>query len=83
MKRTLLFILLLAFFKISLAQNIKVSGTVTDSETREGVPGANIIIKGKLTGTVTNAAGYFELSTAAKPPLTLAISVVGYEKRSK
>ena len=81
MKRTLLFLLLLAFFKISLAQNIKVSGTVTDSETHEGIPGANIIIKGKLTGTVTDAAGHFELNTAVKPPFTLVISVVGYEKQ--
>jgi outer membrane receptor protein involved in Fe transport len=81
MKRTLLFILLLTFFRISIAQNIKVAGTVTDSETHEGIAGANIIIKGKLTGTVTDAAGRFELNTAAKPPFTLVISVVGYEKQ--
>jgi iron complex outermembrane recepter protein len=81
MKRTLLFLLQLALFQITLAQNIKVSGTIADSETHEGIPGANIIVKGKLTGTVSDAAGHFELNTAAKPPFILVISVVGYEKQ--
>lgn len=54
---------------------------MTDAETSEAIPGANIIIKGKLTGAVTDASGNFELNTAVKPPLTLVISVVGYEKK--
>jgi outer membrane receptor protein involved in Fe transport len=81
MKKFLLFIIILLTANIVLAQSTKISGTVSDSETKEGIPGANIIIKGKLTGTVTDASGNFELSTAVKPPFTIIISVVGYDKQ--
>ena len=59
MKRILLFILLLCTLKPASSQDIKISGTITDMETKQGIPGANILIKGKLTGTVTNASGAF------------------------
>ncbi len=81
MKRILLFVFVFALFRISFAQNIEISGTVTDAETKEGIPGANIIIKGKLTGTVTGSNGAFGLTTAVKLPLTIVVSVVGYEKQ--
>jgi iron complex outermembrane recepter protein len=81
MKKLLLFIIIPLTLNISLAQNIKISGTVSDSETKEGIPGANIIVKGKLTGTVTDASGNFELTTAVKPPFIIVISVVGYDKQ--
>jgi iron complex outermembrane recepter protein len=81
MKRILLLIFLIPlFFKTAVAQS-NVSGTVKDSETSEGIPGASIIIKGKLTGTVTDAEGHFELNTVVKPPFTLVVSVINYQKQ--
>jgi iron complex outermembrane recepter protein len=81
MKKFLLIIFLSACAETSIAQNTIVSGTVSDAETNEAIPGANILIKGKLTGTVTDAKGHFELTTGVKLPVTLMISVVGYEKQ--
>ncbi len=81
MKKFLLIIFLFAPFQISFAQNTTVSGTVSDNESNDAIPGVNIIIKGKLTGTVTDASGHFELTTGVKLPFTLVISVVGYEKQ--
>src|SRR5688572_15327766 len=63
------------------AQQAKISGNVTDSETKAAIIGASIVIKGKLTGTITDAGGNFALSTSTAPPLTLVISVVGYQKQ--
>jgi iron complex outermembrane receptor protein len=63
------------------AQQAKISGNVTDSETKAAIVGASIVIKGKLTGTITDASGNFTLSTSTAPPLTLVISVVGYQKQ--
>lgn len=81
MKKLLLTIILFACAQILFAQNTIVSGTVSDAETNEAIPGANILVKGKLTGTVTDAKGHFELTTAVKLPITLVVSVVGYEKQ--
>src|SRR5688572_7785520 len=81
MKRFLLCLVLIPlFFKIAVAQN-KVSGTIRDSETSEGIPGASVIIKGKLTGTVTDGEGNFELNTVVKPPFVLIVSVINYQKQ--
>jgi iron complex outermembrane recepter protein len=82
MNKILLFVILLCLFKASYAQDTKISGTVSDLETKQGIPGANIIVKGKLTGAVTNASGDFELRTSVKPPFTIVISFVGYEKQA-
>ncbi len=81
MKKFLLFIFLLCTLKPASSQDIKISGTITDTDTKQGIPGANILIKGKLTGAVTNASGAFELRTSVKPPFTVIVSVVGYEKQ--
>jgi iron complex outermembrane recepter protein len=52
-----------------------------DTETNEPIVGATIIIKGKLTGTISDAKGNFELITTTKPPFILAISMIGYQKQ--
>lgn len=80
MKKFLLLPLLLVSL-ITFAQETKISGTIKDKDTQEGVPGANIVIKGKLTGTITDSQGNFQLTTASAPPFTLVISNVGYERQ--
>ncbi len=53
-----------------------VKGTVTD-EKGEGLPGVNIIVKGTQQGTVTNTAGYYEISVPDEEAV-LIFSFVGY-----
>lgn len=81
MKRILLISFLFASVSALFAQTSKISGTVTDSETKEPVPGATVVIKGKLTGTTTDANGKFELNTATPFPFTIVISSVAYQKQ--
>jgi len=55
-----------------------VSGTVTDFSTGDPLAGVNIIVKGKVVGTVTDADGQFSLKINDNPPFTLVFSFVGY-----
>ncbi len=52
------------------------SGRIISAENGEPVPGANIIIKGTTTGTVTDIAGNF--SIAVNPEDILVISFIGH-----
>ena len=81
MKKILLLLISTIFLiQTSQAQSIKISGTITDDKDQP-VPGANIIIKGKVTGTITDANGKFDLATSIQPPFTLVVSSVGYQRQ--
>jgi TonB-dependent starch-binding outer membrane protein SusC len=56
-----------------------VTGTVTDAQTGEALPGVNIVVDGTFTGTTTNMDGEFELGV---PNLqeTLVFSYIGYQR---
>ena len=55
-----------------------VSGKVTDTTNGEALAGVNIVVKGRVIGTITGADGTFNLKISEAPPLTLAFSFVGY-----
>jgi iron complex outermembrane receptor protein len=70
---SILFCLMASF---SFAQT-RISGTVKD-EKGEGLAGVNLIIKGRVIGTITDVNGKFNLSVNDNPPMTLGVSFVGY-----
>jgi TonB-linked SusC/RagA family outer membrane protein len=55
--------------------NVQVQGTIIDS-TGEPLPGVNVVIKGTLTGTVSDLYGKYNLS--APSDATLVFSFVGF-----
>ncbi|OOG73722.1 TonB-dependent receptor [Algoriphagus sp. A40] len=55
-----------------------ISGIVTDADTKETLVGVNIIVKGKVIGTITDLEGEFTLNVAQQPPFSLVFSMVGY-----
>lgn len=73
------FILILLFISMANAQTIKISGLVQDSETRQPLAGASVVVKGNIAGTITDATGKFEITTAASS--SIVISLVGYERQ--
>src|SRR5688572_17067090 len=80
MKRSLLLILItFTLTQFAHAQN-KITGTITD-EKDQPMAGANVVIKGKVTGGTTDSNGSFEINTSLQPPLTLVVSMVGYQKQ--
>ena len=60
-----------------LAQST-LSGTITDADTNEPIPGVNILIQGTTEGTNTDFDGNFSLSTNLAVPFTLEISSIGF-----
>lgn len=72
-----LFSLLMLFLSISaFAQQITVSGKVTDSN-QEPIIGASVLEKGTSNGMITDMDGNFSLTTA--PNATITISYIGYQ----
>jgi TonB-linked SusC/RagA family outer membrane protein len=72
-------ILLLCLCAISFclhAQEISVTGKVTDANQGTPLPGVNVIIKGTANGTTTDASGSYTL-IAPNPESTLVFSFIG------
>ena len=73
-------LLALLFSNTSIfAQSTTVSGQVLDGGNNEPLVGVNILVKGKVVGTVVDTDGNFSLTVNNAPPFTLVISSVGYE----
>ena len=72
------FLLLILSFS-NFAQNINISGHVTDADSGEDLMGVNIYLKtDQQKGTVTNYYGYYSLSLP-KGSYTLVFDYMGYE----
>lgn len=71
--------LILLTNQMTFAQNITISGTVTDKTTSEPLVGVAITVKGKARGTLSNENGIFKLTTTEKTPLTIVLTYVGYQ----
>jgi TonB-linked SusC/RagA family outer membrane protein len=70
--------ILACFLSLSaMAQNVAVTGKVTDAKDGSSIPGVSVVAKGTTVGTVTDVNGNFRLSV---PPSvkTLTVSFVGY-----
>ena len=73
--------LFLVFSTISIqsfSQSITVSGKVSDESGT--LVGVNVLVKGKVQGTVSDRDGNFSLDVA-ESPVTLVFSIVGYETK--
>ena len=69
-------VMLFAVGFLAYAQNINVSGKVTDAQTGESVPFASIQVKGTMTGTATDADGNYTISVPRNA--ILVFSSIGY-----
>ena len=70
--------LLIAFNSVVFAQQIIVSGLVTEQRTGNIIPDVSVIVKGTLTAQKTNNAGRFSISIPQKLPVILVFSHIGY-----
>ena len=81
-KRRLLKLLFCSLFLLlsswAMAQNVTVTGTVTD-ETGQVLPGATVSVKGTTRGTNTDLNGKFTISAGSNE--TLVFTTVGYTKQ--
>ncbi|MEL7834778.1 TonB-dependent receptor [Fodinibius sp. Rm-B-1B1-1] len=78
--RILFILVFVTGYSIAEAQNNTVSGTVTDVETGEVLPGVNISVQGTKAGTSTDRDGQYEL-TIDDLEGTLVFSFIGYKQK--
>ena len=79
--KTILKIFMLFFCAFSFAQTT-VKGTVTDNN-GQPLPGANIIVVGTTTGTISDFDGNYSLTYNQNPPFSITVSSVGFEAVTK
>jgi TonB-linked SusC/RagA family outer membrane protein len=78
-KRTMLalfFFLSVSF--VALSQEIRVTGTVTDTN-GDPLPGVNIVVQGTTTGTITNVDGNYSIEVPGDA--TLEFNFIGFESQ--
>ncbi|HEY0898839.1 MAG TPA: carboxypeptidase-like regulatory domain-containing protein, partial [Sphingobacteriaceae bacterium] len=82
MKQKLLIILVIVVALLPFAGHaqITVTGTVTDAETKEALPGVSVKVKGSTTGTATNEDGRFTLTNVGENA-TLVFTYIGFATR--
>jgi len=66
---------------ISFAQNMTVSGTVTEASTGNPLPGVNVIVKGTTTGAITDFDGNYEVQTESGA--VIQFSFLGFKTQEK
>ncbi len=72
--------LLLTLFSVfgAFGQTGTITGVVTDRETRETLPGANVAIQGTTTGAITDLDGRYTITVGAGQ-YTVVASYIGFE----
>ncbi|WP_282039215.1 SusC/RagA family TonB-linked outer membrane protein [Saccharicrinis aurantiacus] len=63
-----------------LAQNLEITGVVSDGETGDPIPGVSVYIVGTTNGTITNIDGQYNISAASDAQL--GFSFIGYQTKS-
>ena len=76
----MLSLLLSLMVSFELFAQTTISGTVTDNA-KEPLIGANVVLKGTTSGTITDIDGRFTLVINEKLPFTIEVSYVGYENK--
>lgn len=84
LKLLLLFALIVNYSNLFAQGNnfIEIRGKIINQENREPLQGANVLIKGTVSGTSTNQDGSFSLKTRAKYPFTLIVSSLGFQSKT-
>ncbi|HKI44575.1 MAG TPA: TonB-dependent receptor [Balneolales bacterium] len=63
------------------AQQVTIKGNVTDSESGESLPGANVLVKGTNMGTATDSKGNYTVNVPSSQD-TLIFSYIGYQSQT-
>lgn len=76
-------ILLFLVYSYTVGQVTSITGKVVESSTNDPLIGVNILVKGKVLGTITDMKGEFNLRVNQDPPLTLVFSMVGFASQER
>lgn len=77
--KVLLTVLLMILCPVALfAADATIKGKVTDAQTGDPLPGANVVIKGTVKGTITDEDGMFTITKLRPGSYTVRVSFIGY-----
>ncbi len=74
----IIMMLLMASVFPAYAQHVEITGIIKN-ELNEPLSGANIFVKGRVIGTISNHIGDFYLEVKDVPPILLSFSMIGYK----
>lgn len=77
-KLLLLFVTILSFSFIALAQNRTIIGKVTDVTNKNAIPGVSVLVKGTNQSTQTNAQGSYSITVNTNAKV-LVFKYLGYQ----
>jgi len=77
-----LILLIIPNTDVNAQKNGNVTGRVTDVDTKDYLPGANVILEGTTSGSATNRSGLYRISNITPGTYTLIVSYIGYEDQS-
>jgi TonB-dependent receptor len=66
---------------ISFAQKGSLSGKILDEETKETLPGANVVIEGTVIGTMTDLDGNYTLRNIDPGTYNVVVSFISYQTK--
>ncbi|PKL83214.1 MAG: hypothetical protein CVV24_06065 [Ignavibacteriae bacterium HGW-Ignavibacteriae-3] len=72
----------LAISQLTIAQGIKITGTVTDGSTGEKLIGASVMIADLNVGAVTDLNGVYSIENAKEGTYQVTASYIGYIKKN-
>jgi iron complex outermembrane receptor protein len=76
-KKAICVFVFIIFSMVSLAQQAKVSGTITDKKLNSTLPGVSILIKGTAIGSSSNFNGKYSIKASIND--VLVFSYLGYK----
>lgn len=80
MRKILFLLILFSTGLASYAQKIDITGTITDAEYGEPLPGVNVAVEGTSLGTITDFDGKYRLTIDNKESV-LVFSFIGYKNQ--
>ncbi len=84
LKKVLLFTFSIFLGSLVMAQQSgKISGTVTDAQTGEPLPGANILVEGTTYGASADAQGHYNILQVPPGTYSVSASYIGYSELRK
>lgn len=73
----LVFLLCVSQPSLTFAQQLEITGKVTETESGEGIPGVSVLVKGTTRGAISDLDGSFSIRAGSEE--VLVFSFLGYE----
>jgi len=78
----LLFVMIIPYSAINAQTKGNITGRIIDIDSKDYMPGANIILQGTTFGTASDRSGFFRISNVPVGTYNLVVSYIGYQDKT-